>query len=207
MHYLYGLLLGLTLQISIGPVFFAILHKSLRENFLEAFKMTGGVALVDALYILLSFTGIAVLLQLEIMRAVVSVLGAGVLSYFAFTYFRNAGRKPIVEPGKEDGEYGKSSSFFYGIKLTAINPLTIIFWTGTFGSLAASGIAATTGQLFLYAAGCITATILFLGLISLAAQFLVPYITPKTMRGADYLVGTVLGGFAVVMFYRAFSGG
>ena len=62
--FLEGLGFGLILQISVGPVCIAVLHKALTRGFGHAFAMVWGAALVDALYILLSVLGVSALLQI-----------------------------------------------------------------------------------------------------------------------------------------------
>ncbi len=87
MVYFKGFLLGMTLQLSVGPVFFALLHKSIKEGFVEGFKMTLGVAIVDAAYIALSFTAVSRILAVSGNLAwILRVVGALVLCYFGFGY-------------------------------------------------------------------------------------------------------------------------
>ena len=213
MDYVSGFMLGLTLQLSLGPVFFAVLHKALTEGSREAFKMTSGVAIIDALYIGLSFTGMALLLQVEILRNTVLVAGAAVLLLFGVRYYRKAydrmatvkieafpnggpvqGSGATVNPG--------SSSLAYGLKLTAVNPLTIVFWSGTFGGLLASGILNSTREALFYASGCISATLLFLGAVSMVAPFIPLRRSHRMEVTFDIIVGTVLVAFSIIMLSR-----
>ena len=190
---LYGFLLGMVLQLSVGPVFFAILHKSATQGFGEAFKMTMGVAVIDTLYIGLSFTGITIILQLAWMREAVLIMGAAVLIFFGLRYcFKaKAGKKYVNRPLENITFQGES--FFYGIKITAVNPLTILFWSGTFGVMTASGRLASGLEQIIYAAGCVLATIIFLGLVSLLGQYLRKiFSNPKLAVALDYVVGCLL---------------
>jgi len=57
--FLEGLGFGLILQVSVGPVCVAVLHKGLTLGFRHAFSMVWGVALVDAIYIVLSVIGVS----------------------------------------------------------------------------------------------------------------------------------------------------
>ena len=104
--YLNGLLLGMTLQLSLGPVFFAVLHKALTEGSREAAKMTLGAALIDAFYIGLSFTGIAFLLQLKYLQGAVLIFGAFILIIFGLRYIKKA-LKGIYEVNNEEKSRNK----------------------------------------------------------------------------------------------------
>ena len=81
-----GLGFGLLLQISVGPVCVAVLHKGLTQGFRHAFAMVWGVALVDAFYILLSLLGVSALLRVEAARIAVGLAGVALLVFFGVRY-------------------------------------------------------------------------------------------------------------------------
>lgn len=195
MHFLNGLLFGMTLQLSVGPVFFAVLHRSVKEGFREALKMVLGVAAVDAFYIFVSFTGVSNLLRIHFLSKVILFAGAGVLIYFGISYLKNAGKQKDAFPEKAGPRI--DSSFIYGIKLTLTNPLTILFWSGTFGSLIASQKLQGLGNTLLYSAGCIAATLLFLTAVCAACEYFQNKLNNRILKAADYVVGVFLMVFAV----------
>jgi len=196
--YLKGFLLGMTLQLSVGPVFFALLHKSLKEGFAEGIKMTLGVALVDALYIALSFTAISRILEAsDKIEWLVRLIGAIVLFYFAFGYFKRAGKQ-----NTEVKVVKSAKSFYYGLKLTIINPLSIVFWTGTFGAVVASGMVAEGSGILIYAGGCVSATLFFLTGASFLASRVQGFLTEKVMRNLDRVVGAFLFIFAASLLIK-----
>ncbi len=185
----------MTLQISVGPIFFAILHKSITESRKEALIMTMGVALVDAFYIALSFTGVALLLNYPLAQNLFLLLGAAVLIYFGVGYWSKTGKTAVTAVKAQS----IGGSFAYGLKLTAINPLTILFWSGAFGGVAASGILDGPQQLFFYALGCIVSTILFLGLLSILGPNLPLKRDAATFKILNLIVGSVLVVFGLLM--------
>lgn len=197
MIFFQGLLLGLTLQISVGPVFFAVLHKSMNEGFLEALKMTYAVALVDTFYICISFTMISALLKISYLHKIISAAGMVILIYFGLTYIINAKKKSNMAESKS-----KDSSFIYGLKLTLVNPLTIVFWSGTFGSLIAGNKLSGMLNIIIYSVGCVSATIIFLGIISFSGNSIKRFINIKALKVMDYLVGIILICFGINVFFR-----
>jgi len=210
--YINGFLLGMTLQLSLGPVFFAVLHKALTEGAREALKMTMGAAIIDAFYIGLSFTGIALLLQLKILQGTVLLAGALVLIFFGLRYIKKASEHVHINKEAPENQVNRQakiiknnidrSSFVYGLKLTAINPLTIIFWSGTFGALIASGMLGSAEDALMYAFGCVSATILFLGLISITAPRLSLQLNQKIEYIFDIFVGLILIAFGLIMICK-----
>lgn len=158
MNFFYGFAFGMLLQISVGPVFFAVLHKSINDRFSEALKMILGVTLVDAIYILISFTAISELLKIHYLNTIIKFLGTIILILFGINYIKNANRKQKTSVSKSS-----KNSFIYGIELTAINPLTIVFWSSAFSSIITTN---KTSNIFIYSIGCISSTFVFLSAAS-----------------------------------------
>ncbi|WP_010632905.1 LysE family transporter [Sporolactobacillus vineae] len=190
-------MLGLLLQLSVGPVFFTVLHLSMKKGFREGLKMTAAVALVDALYICLSFTSMSALLQIPSLQKGIGFLAMVVLVYFGITFIRNSGTKSVRQTA------AIHHSFTYGLKITLINPLTIVFWSGAFGSLIAARQLTGFLPTILYGAGCVTATILFLGLTSLSGKYLTRLIDPRKLRFVDIAVGVILILFGIETFFTS----
>lgn len=191
MNFIYGFAFGLLLQISVGPVFFAVFHKSINEDLQEALKMTLGVTLVDAFYILISFTAISELLKLYYFNTIVKLLGTILLIFFGIRYIINANKKQLVTVFKSS-----KNSFIYGIELTAINPLTIIFWSSTFSSIMTSN---KISNAFMYSIGCISSTFVFLSAASLIGSSLKKLFNISFLKLTNYMVGTILICFGLAM--------
>lgn len=193
--FLKGFLFGLTLQLSVGPVFFAVLHKAIKDGVREGLKMVLAVTLVDAFYICLSFTAISELFKIQYLSKILSALGMLVLIYFGLTYIINAHKKSEIAI-KEN----KNSSFLFGLKLTFTNPMTIFFWSGTFSSLIGSHKLSGYLNIIFYSFGCVFSTIAFLSLICILSGHISKHINVKVFKALDYLVGVILIVFGVNMY-------
>ncbi|MTT33016.1 transporter [Terrilactibacillus sp. BCM23-1] len=194
--FMQGFALGMMLQLSIGPVFFGVLHLSISKGILAGIKMTCAVMLVDALYICLSFTVITSILKIETIRTIILFLCLLTLLYFGYSYIKKARHKNI------ETKPHVSSSFLYGLKLTLINPLTIIFWSSMFGSLLAGHNLLTRGDLVLYALGAIFATFVFLVFTSLFGHLIKKVMNVRLMRSLDYFIGIILIYYGLVTFFN-----
>jgi threonine/homoserine/homoserine lactone efflux protein len=199
MYYLKGLLLGLTLQLSVGPVCFTVLHKSISKGFKEAFKMVLGVTIVDGMYIILSFTGMGLLLKIYILKKIILILGAIVLALFGIIYLKNAHKKDLDDQIYSKNRFSDSSSFLYAIGLTATNPLTIIFYSGLFGTLIASGDLSNTPSTIVYSLGVLSATVIFLSFVGILGEVILKRVNNKILKVFDYIVGGVLLLFSIKM--------
>ena len=132
------------------------------------------------------FRSMANLLRIEAIRKLVLIAGACVLIYFGISYFLKSG--DAIDSVKMEGR----NSFLHGIKLTMTNPLTIIFWSGMFGSLIASGTLAGAGNILFYSLGCISSTILFLSMVSIGGKYASKLLNQRFIRVMSYGVGLFL---------------
>ena len=188
-----GLGFGLILQISVGPVCIAVLHKGIAQGFRHAFVMSWGAALVDALYIFLSMVGVSAVLQFESARLAIGIGGALLLLFFGLRYLR----APADITRTQHRSESPVKSFAYGIVLTLTNPLTILFWAGVLGAMMSTHTFDQTGGMVYFAVGCVTATLLFLTAVALAGHFLEQLLNARLALWLNRAVGLFLIGFAI----------
>lgn len=202
-----GLAFGLLLQISIGPVFIAVLHKAITQGFRLAWAMVWGVLLIDSLYILLSVLGVSVLLQNETALTVVSIAGALLLIWFGVRYLRAPAGFEQVDKGTTGMNTGGSllKSFVFGIGLTLTNPLTILFWGAVLGSMMATQTFDGPNGVLLFAMGCVAATLFFLTAAAALGHLLERVLNERLSLWLNRAVGLFLIVFAVKLLLDAFQ--
>lgn len=188
-----GLGFGLILQISVGPVCIAVLHKGIDQGFRHAFAMAWGAASADALYIFLSAVGVSALLQLEPARIALGLGGALLLVVFGLRYLL----APASTARAEHRSDSLLRSYAYGTALTLTNPLTILFWAGVLGAMLSTRTFDQSGGMALFAAGCVTATLVFLTAVALAGHVLERLLNQRLTLWLNRAVGLFLIGFAI----------
>ncbi|OUQ88212.1 threonine transporter RhtB [Brevibacillus brevis] len=198
-----GLLFGMMLQLSVGPVCLAVLHRSMTRRLRDAFMMVLGVALADAVYMGGAIGGLSLLLQIDWVKQMVLIMGALILTWFGIQTLRAMKGRGEQEQAPVQQTSSGRSSFWHGVLLTLANPLTVLFWAGVFGSLLASGAFAHSTELFLFATGCLLSTFLFLGLVALLAAYLARFFRPGWFNVFHVLSGVFLIGFAIVLFAKS----
>lgn len=196
-----GLGFGLILQISVGPVCIAVLHQGLSQGFRQAWAMVWGVAVVDALYIVLSVLGVSALLQIGPARIAIGLAGAGLLIFFGLRYLRAPAPTARVEAS--GASVGKS--FTYGAGLTLTNPLTILFWAGVLGAMMSTRTFDQPGGVVFFASGCVAATLLFLTAVAMAGHLLERVLDDRLALWLNRAVGLFLIGFAVKLMVDLLS--
>jgi threonine/homoserine/homoserine lactone efflux protein len=126
-----GLLLGLILSISIGPVIFAILKQSLTNGHKAGYVFVAGVSISDIvlLFICNFFTGFFTLALSH--KALIAMLGASFLLVMSvYTLFF---KKIVFEGGEDSKEKLMSkrdlvSTFLSGFFMNTLNPSVFLFW-------------------------------------------------------------------------------
>ena len=191
-----GLGFGLLLQLSVGPVCVAVLHKGILQGFRHAFVMSVGVALVDAFYIVLSLLSVGALLQIEAARRIVGLGGVALLLYFGLRYLLSS----AAADGRQEHATSLGKSFGLGIGLTLTNPLTILFWTGVLGATMSTRNLGQSGGVA-FSAGCVAATLLFLSLVAGAGHLLERALTPRMSLWLSRAVGIFLLSLAVKLAF------
>ncbi|ATF14910.1 LysE family translocator [Brevibacillus sp. HB1.4B] len=198
-----GLLFGMMLQLSVGPVCLGVLHRSMTRRFRDALMMVLGVALVDAVYMVGAVGGLSLLLQIHWVKQMVLIMGALILTWFGIQTLRAIKGRGVHEQAPVQHAPSGRNSFWHGVLLTLANPLTILFWAGVFGSLLASGTFVHSTELFLFATGCLLSTLLFLGLVALLAAYLARFFRPGWLNVFHGLSGVFLIGFAIVLYAKS----
>jgi threonine/homoserine/homoserine lactone efflux protein len=192
--YVQGLLFGMVLQLSVGPVCLAVFQRAITGRLRWALWMVLGVAMADGIYIALALAGVSSLLQFATIRTGLGLAGSMVLAYFGIRGLltpRACRETPSVD------STGRAS-FRYGFVLTMTNPLTIVFWGGVFAGLAAGSGIGTTSAIYLFAAGCVSATLFFLSAIARLGNALGALLdNPTGLMWLNRIVGLFILGFAL----------
>ncbi len=192
-----GLRLGMLLQLSIGPVFVLVLQTAVGGGFLAAQGAVLGVVVVDALYITAAILGLGTLInKSERLRGALQYVGAGVLILFGLVTVLGAfGVSVLPKLGLSWGTQG-GSAFVKAILLTLSSPLTIVFWAGIFAARMGEDNMEQK-QAFVFGAGAVLSTLLFLTVIAAVAGTLKGLISGTLMDVLNGFVGLALIGSGI----------
>jgi threonine/homoserine/homoserine lactone efflux protein len=215
MKYIEGLMFGIPVQLAIGPVFFALLHKSIRQGLRQALLMGIAVTLSDALYIFISITGAGKLLLIPYVDIGIYWFVATVMVIYGLQYIKKAKKsneqRELIEyasqselPREKTQAPNDINSFLFGLRLNMSNLLPIIFWTTVFGGFISSGYLSNYGQTMLFYAGIVTSSLMFSTSVSLLGRGVTNLFSAKFLKIMDYALGIFLILVGVTM---AFIGG
>jgi threonine/homoserine/homoserine lactone efflux protein len=190
------------LQIAVGPVCVFIFNIATSSGFWNAEAGVLSVVIIDALFILLAIFGIASFIEKENVRKVLKYFGSLILFLFGLNIGIAALSLKFLPTIKLlSNPSDPSRAFISGIVLTASNPLTIVFWSGVFSAKVAAE-SMNQKELYLFGAGAILSTLIFLTLISFLGSItnkFLPLIVVNILNG---IVGALLIFFSIKMFIR-----
>lgn len=122
-----GFILGLMVAIPLGPVNITMMRRALAVGFWNATVFGGGSVSADMFYITLVYFGVAPLLAGSAwLRVVLWLFGAVWLAWLAVDAMRSAQDPALAEA--LPGASSNARSYFQGIGITLLNPLTIMGW-------------------------------------------------------------------------------
>lgn len=202
-----GILLGLLLAVLVGPVFFLLIHVSMKEGFRSAMALDAGIILSDLFCIVLSYFGISTLLQEESHKKYFMIGGGVVLMIMGVLRIlrRGSGGEDDDEKKAEVRILKRRSNPFWlmtqGFLFNLLNPATLLFWLSTTG--AAVGLYRHNGRLVFVQFAATLGTVFLTDVMkAYFAKLAGRLITPKTIRRLSLVIGIGFVAFGAAILLR-----
>ena len=166
------ILLGVSLAAPIGPVNAAQLDRGIKNGFTHAWIFGFGALAADVLYMLLVYLGLGQFIDSPLIKTILWSFGCFVLTYTGIENLLSLHKIKIdMKKGKRVRLRNSLTSGFF---MSLLNPLTVLFWLGIYGSVLAKTSESFTGsQLLIYSMLIIVGIILwdtFMAFISSGAR-------------------------------------
>lgn len=205
-----GLLLGLILSISVGPVVFAIIKQSLTNGHKAGYAFVAGVSASDIvlLFICNVFTSLFAIVLNH--KATIAMLGAGFLLLMGLytLIFKKIKIENIGEGKQKIMKWHNMLGFFAaGFLMNTLNPSVFLFWfawTAAIGNSAIESNNPTTYKLIVF--GTCLGFVMLSDLAKVAlAGTLRPRLTEKNLIWINRISGIIILIFSAVLFYGALT--
>ncbi len=203
-----GLLLGLILSISIGPVIFAIIKQSLTNGKPAGYAFVAGVSASDiSLLLVCNLFASLFTLVLE-HKATIALFGAGFLLVTGlYTLFF---KKIVIENGDESVDLVTNKrdlvkSFFSGYLMNTLNPSVFLFWfawTAAIGATAEDSNNPISYKLIVFGT-CLSFVLVSDLLKVVLAGALRPKLTEKSLIWINRASAIIILTFSAALFYSA----
>lgn len=197
-----GLVFGLGLAVSLGPVFIALTETSIEKGVLPGLTVGAGIWVSDIIIVALLYKFIYEIrdhIENEAFDFWMGLSGAIVLIAFGLYLIL---KKPILEYSTGRHSYKSYVGFWLkGFLINTINPFTFVFWTGVMSTyIIGRGITNYQAIVFL-------STILIVIVLSdtgkvLLANFLKKSLTSKHINHVSNFSGVILMGIGLFLAYK-----
>jgi threonine/homoserine/homoserine lactone efflux protein len=197
-----GLLTGLWLSMSFGPVFFILIQTSLEKGIKNALLFDAGVLLSDIFYIFIAYLGASIFFENALFEKWVAIIGGIILVFFGvIPFFGN--RRPEI-PREEIKTLTKADATGLVVKgffINFLNPAVLFIWLGA-ASLAVGKYDNSRLAVFTF---FITTLLTYFGIDILKiylANRLKRFINPYAMKFISRLSGLIIIVFGCYLVYH-----
>jgi threonine/homoserine/homoserine lactone efflux protein len=203
-----GLLLGVLLSISIGPVIFAILKQSITQGKKAGYAFVVGVSTSDMtlLFVCNVFTSFFELVLKH--RVIIALLGAGFLllmGLYTLLFKKIKLETEDVQTAVVMRKRDYVKSYAAGFFMNTLNPSVFLFWfawTAAIGADAADVGSPTTYKLLVFGTCLLFVLVSDLAKVILAGA-LRPRLNEKNLLWINRIAAIIILIFSAVLFYNA----
>jgi L-lysine exporter family protein LysE/ArgO len=195
--------LGVSLAAPIGPVKAVLLNTGIKNGFFHAWFFSLGALATDILYMLMVYLGVAQFIDSPLIKNILWSFGCFVLLY---TGIENLLTFRKVEVNVKMRKYTRlRHSLFTGFFMSMLNPLTILFWLGIYGSI----LAKTAGsysilQILINSAAILVGIIIVDLTMSFVSSGARKILTSKLLTSISILSSLSMIGFGIYFGIQAF---
>lgn len=195
MDFLQGYLLGLSMIVFIGPVFFLLISISLQLGSRAGLLVAFGIIISDIICVSLCYFGVTVLLEPS-SKLWISLLGGILLIILGFKYLL----KPSILTGEKKEKFSLHyiSCFIKGFLVNFVNPFVFFVWIGVV-SYAKDNIE-LNGNLEIYFSGVLSGILTTDLLKVFTSNQIKNLLKPNILKNLYRICGLVLIGFGIRMF-------
>ena len=192
--------LGIAFSAPPGIVTVESMRRGLRKGYWSAFAVGLGSLIGDTTYAVLAFSGLSFIVQNNVVKFGVGVIGIGFLTYLAISAFKT---KTIGKVEENDGNSNKNkAAFVSGAVLSLTNPWAIAFWLSFGGILISSGISTNSQNLWsflvTFLAGGASWVFILSGLIAFGKKF----VNDRVFNKISFVSGLIFVGTAGYAFWN-----
>ena len=196
--------LGISMAAPIGPVKSVLLNTGIKNGFFHAWFFSLGALTTDIMYMFIVYFGVGQFIDSPLMKIILWSFGCFVLLY---TGIENLLSLHKIEMNLK---YGKRvrlrKSILSGFFMSLLNPLTILFWLGIYGSILANTAGVSTGyQIFINSIAILAGIILVDFIMSFLSSGARKLLSTKLLKIVSLISSIIMIGFGIFFGMQAFQ--
>ena len=188
---------------TIGPVKAVLLNTGLKNGFFHAWFFSLGCIATDMIYMFTVYFGIGQFINSVWLKSILWSFGCFVLLY---TGIENLFSLHKIEMDSKTGKRTRlRQSIMAGFFMSFLNPLTILFWLGIYGSILAKTAHISTGYEIILLSiailfGIFLVDFIYAFLSSVARKFL----STKLLKTVSFISALLMIGFGIYFGKQAY---
>ncbi|MCG7334677.1 LysE family translocator [Sporosarcina sp. ACRSM] len=195
--------LGVSLAAPIGPVNAAQLDTGIKNGFFHAWIFGIGALTADVLYMMMVYFGIGQVIEYPLVQIILWSFGCFVLTYTGIESLLSLHKIEL------DVGFGKKvqlkRSFTAGFFMSLLNPLTILFWLGIYGSVLAEATVTFSGnQILMNSVAIIVGIILWDTIMATISSGARKVLSTKFLKIISVISSLSIIGFGIYFGIQAF---
>lgn len=196
--------LGISMAATIGPVKTVLINTGFKNGFFHAWFFSLGALVTDIIYMFIVYFGIGQFIDSLYLKIFLWSFGCFVLLY---TGIENLLSLHKIDMNLKTGKMTRlRNSILAGLFMSMLNPLTILFWLGIYGSMLAktAGISSDY-QIIINSIAILLGIILvdfIMAFLSSAARKL---LSTKILKTVSLISSIIMIGFGIYFGMQAFQ--
>lgn len=197
-------ILGVSLAAPIGPVKSVLLNTGIKNGFFHAWFFSLGSLSADVMYMALVYFGIGQFIDSPLLKIFLWSFGCFVLIYTGIENVLSLNKMDInMKSGKRDR---LRKSILSGFFMSLLNPLTILFWLGIYGSMLAKNVGHVTGyQILLNSVAILVGIMLVDFVMSILSNGARRLLSGGLLKGISIISSISMIGFGIFFGIQAYK--
>ncbi len=198
--------LGISMAATIGPVKTVLLNTGLKSGFFHAWFFSLGALATDIMYMFIVYFGVGQFIDSLLLKIILWSFGCFVLLY---TGIENLLSLHKIDMNLKRGKRTRlRQSILSGFFMSWLNPITILFWLGIYGSILAKTAGVSTGyQIILNSIAILLGIMLVDFIMAFSSSVVRKVLTTKLLKTVSFISSIMMIGFGIyfgIQAYQAF---
>jgi len=196
--------LGISMAAPIGPVKSVLLNTGIKSGFFHAWFFSLGALTTDIMYMLVVYFGVGQFIESPLIKIILWSFGCFVLLY---TGIENLLSLHKIEMHLKSGKRVRlRKSILSGFFMSLLNPLTILFWLGIYGSILANTAGVSTGyQIIINSIAILIGIILVDLIMSFLSSGARRLLSTRLLKIVSLISSIIMIGFGIYFGLQAFQ--
>lgn len=194
--------LGISLAAPIGPVKATLLNTGIKNGFFHAWLFALGALATDIMYMLMVYFGVVQFIDSPLMKTILWSFGCFVLTYTGVENLLTLNK--IKNSLKFVKTIRFRHSLLSGFFMALLNPLTILFWLGIYGSILAGSDTLTGIQIVIYSLAILIGISLVDFIMAFISSEARRFLTTRLLKSISILSSIAMIGFGIYFGIQAY---